>query len=288
MRFNPPPNWPPAPPGWTPEPGWQPDPAWGPPPPGWPLWVPDTATPARRTTTALWIGLGAAVLVVAVAITAVLLTRGSGPATTAGPPGSPTPTSGDPAEEPPITTLSTSLLVDRSAFPDLGPDAEWSSSQPEPSDASGDSSVSVTPSECKDFLNDHSYTSDVHARLGVSQTPEEVLVSLQLGSKKLDVADYVDKCARATATSDDRTMTVAIHPLDLTGLPSWATGYSVDIRAENARNTMDASARVITGYYRAVKVEVESNSLGSGPSSVADDDLVDLFNAQVDKLAAAP
>ncbi len=38
VRFNPPPNWPPAPSGWSPPPGWQPDPAWGPPPPGWPLW----------------------------------------------------------------------------------------------------------------------------------------------------------------------------------------------------------------------------------------------------------
>jgi hypothetical protein len=37
--YNPPPNWPPAPEGWTPPPGWQPDPAWGPPPEGWQLWV---------------------------------------------------------------------------------------------------------------------------------------------------------------------------------------------------------------------------------------------------------
>lgn len=38
-RFNPPPNWPPPPPGFEPGPGWQPDPAWGPPPPGWQLWI---------------------------------------------------------------------------------------------------------------------------------------------------------------------------------------------------------------------------------------------------------
>ncbi|GAC56836.1 hypothetical protein GOHSU_14_00030 [Gordonia hirsuta DSM 44140 = NBRC 16056] len=42
MRFNPPPNWPPVPPGWTPPSGWKPDPAWGPPPHGWPLWLPET------------------------------------------------------------------------------------------------------------------------------------------------------------------------------------------------------------------------------------------------------
>ena len=39
MRFNPPPNWPRFPSGWTPPPGWQPDPSWQPPPYGWRLWV---------------------------------------------------------------------------------------------------------------------------------------------------------------------------------------------------------------------------------------------------------
>ncbi|WP_345180758.1 DUF4429 domain-containing protein [Actinomadura verrucosospora] len=42
-RFNPPPTWPPAPPGWTPPPGWQPDPSRPPPPRGWQLWVPAVA-----------------------------------------------------------------------------------------------------------------------------------------------------------------------------------------------------------------------------------------------------
>lgn len=41
MRFNPPPNWPRFPNGWTPPPGWQPDPSWPPPPYGWRLWVSD-------------------------------------------------------------------------------------------------------------------------------------------------------------------------------------------------------------------------------------------------------
>lgn len=44
-RFNPPPNWPAPPAGWTPPYGWQPDPSWPPPPAGWELWVivPDPA-----------------------------------------------------------------------------------------------------------------------------------------------------------------------------------------------------------------------------------------------------
>src|SRR5688500_4547662 len=39
MRYNPPPNWPQPPAGWTPPPGWRPQAAWGPAPPGWQFWV---------------------------------------------------------------------------------------------------------------------------------------------------------------------------------------------------------------------------------------------------------
>ncbi len=46
-RFNPPPGWPPLPPGWSPPPGWQPDPSWQPLPPGWQLWVPDSDSDSR-------------------------------------------------------------------------------------------------------------------------------------------------------------------------------------------------------------------------------------------------
>ncbi|MGE0214226.1 hypothetical protein [Mycolicibacterium sp.] len=41
MPFNPPPNWPEFPPGWTPPPDWSPHPAWPPAPPGWQFWTPD-------------------------------------------------------------------------------------------------------------------------------------------------------------------------------------------------------------------------------------------------------
>lgn len=38
-RFNPPPNWPPPPPGWTPTPDWKPDASWPAAPPGWDFWI---------------------------------------------------------------------------------------------------------------------------------------------------------------------------------------------------------------------------------------------------------
>lgn len=45
LVFNPPPGWPPAPPGWTPPKGWTPDPSWPEPPAGWQLWVGDDDPP---------------------------------------------------------------------------------------------------------------------------------------------------------------------------------------------------------------------------------------------------
>ncbi|MDT5012229.1 MAG: hypothetical protein QOH57_3846 [Mycobacterium sp.] len=71
MRFNPPPNWPPSPPGWTPPPGWAPDPAWGPPPPNWPLWVADA--PKNRTPLIAG-GVAAVLAIVAVIIGALYFT----------------------------------------------------------------------------------------------------------------------------------------------------------------------------------------------------------------------
>lgn len=50
LRFNPPPGWPPAPPGFVPPPGWQPDPSWPPAPEGWQFWVPDDTIPATEPT----------------------------------------------------------------------------------------------------------------------------------------------------------------------------------------------------------------------------------------------
>src|SRR3954451_8656068 len=49
-RFNPPPGWPPAPPGWTPPAGWHPPPHLPAPPPGWQLWIDETLAepPGRR------------------------------------------------------------------------------------------------------------------------------------------------------------------------------------------------------------------------------------------------
>jgi hypothetical protein len=88
MRFNPPPSWPPSPPGWTPPPGWQPDPSWPPPPPGWQLWVPDGASPgsSRRRNGLIVGGLVAVLVLVAGAVITVVLLRSPSDVTATNPP----------------------------------------------------------------------------------------------------------------------------------------------------------------------------------------------------------
>lgn len=90
MRFNPPPNWPPVPPGWTPPAGWQPDPSWPPPPQGWPLWVPEGKSGGRN---GLILGSVGAVLLIAVAaVVTVAVTRHKPP--------------GGPISAPPTSTVA--------------------------------------------------------------------------------------------------------------------------------------------------------------------------------------
>lgn len=82
MRFNPPPNWPPVPPGWTPPPGWFPDPSWPPPPPGWQLWITDDA-PGKKKGLIIGGVIGAVLLVIAIVVGIVLFTGGSDDETSA-------------------------------------------------------------------------------------------------------------------------------------------------------------------------------------------------------------
>ncbi len=116
MRFNPPPNWPQPPAGWTPPPGWEPDPAWGPVPPGWQLWVADNrprdappygAPPGKSTGSKTGLIVGAVsvvlLLLVGAAVGAALLLRKgneSAPATPTTSATSTAPTSSGPATGP--------------------------------------------------------------------------------------------------------------------------------------------------------------------------------------------
>ncbi len=72
MRFNPPPGWPPVPPGWTPPPGWQPDPSWPPVPAGWQLWLTDAPAP-RRIGLVVGLVIAGAVVAIAAVVAVVLI-----------------------------------------------------------------------------------------------------------------------------------------------------------------------------------------------------------------------
>jgi hypothetical protein len=58
--YNPPPNWPQPPAGWTPPPDWKPDPSWPEPPEGWQVWIdkPDDRPKQRRRAWILPVAVG--------------------------------------------------------------------------------------------------------------------------------------------------------------------------------------------------------------------------------------
>ena len=76
MRFNSPPNWPAAPPGWVPPPDWRPDPSWPPPPPGWQVWVDDTP-PSNKKGLIIGAVAAAPVVIVGAVIAVSIFTKDS-------------------------------------------------------------------------------------------------------------------------------------------------------------------------------------------------------------------
>ncbi|HLR98428.1 MAG TPA: hypothetical protein VK069_02425 [Mycolicibacillus parakoreensis] len=309
MRFNPPPNWPPPPPGWAPDATWQPDPAWGPPPPGWPLWVDDAAGPppggyplpyppqrSGGPSPAVWITLAALVVVVALGAAAFFVFGRSASTGT------------DPSDKAAITTLSKDLLVERSAFPDLG-DAQWhdwandGTGVPSGPQLPGD--LDVSPRECADlFGGPDTATQDAGARLvsrGLGGL-RSLGVHLAISDEQPDVHAYLSECREFTIRTElpglDQTMdmTGTVDALDAPGVPAWAVGYRTETSSSvpgiPVSTAMQATA--ISGVYRGVLVEVSYEQISSGPAGSTPagtdltDDLVALFNAQVDKLDAAP
>ncbi|OBJ72177.1 hypothetical protein [Mycobacterium sp. 1274756.6] len=291
MRFNPPPNWPPAPTGWVPDPSWQPDPAWGPVPPGWPLWLPDDAPgppPAARSRKALWLTLAGVGAVLVLAIGAVVVVgRGGG-------------AEQKPSTKPDITTLAEEMLVDRSAFPDLGADAIWINSL----DSSDDKTfgpphdMSFSPSECADLLGEPAASEQVAdavlSRFGVDSM-QAFEVMLSVAPEPLPLADYLGRCREFTIVNQSAGQRqeghATVEPLRIDGAPPWSLGYTVRVTAPSAATggTNHLTARVLAGYYRGVLVEaMDRRQTATDAEPETDDRVLDLFTAQVDRLEAAP
>ncbi len=308
MRFNPPPNWPPAPPGWAPDANWAPDPSWPPPPPGWPLWVEDTPqgpTPVpyppygapwpppageHKSRKALWVTLGVAAAVI-VLITVMVL--GVGGRLTA---------EQKPSRKPDITELTSDMLVDRAAFPDPS-GGKWISGVNDAGDTPSEMpNLTVDPPECADF-----YSSPKSA----TQTATATLAKLQPGglhSMRMRLAltpDHpnlkalLDKCEsfKQTFEAGGRSVTtdIQLSPLDADGVPPWAVATVITSSSKAAiRLPIAITAYTISGYYRGVLVVASSNDIGlrtqadSSEEAANAEELVKLFNTQIEKLEAAP
>lgn len=304
MRFNPPPNWPPAPPGWVPDANWQPDPSWPPAPPGWQLWVPDTTTdaagaqfppyatpwpepaapPASRKR--LWIGLGAAAVVVALA-GGLLVTFGRNGAE-------------GPSHKRDITDLTSEMLVERTAFPDSS-GGKWISGVN--NSASREASVpglTIDPPECADMFGANGATQTGAATLSKRQREAvgSMRVQLAIAPERRDLKGYLRKCESYTQTFEaaGHTVSTELHlkPLDVAGLPSWAVASMMTSSTKQSIvKPMSLTAATIAGYYRGVLVTASDNEIrrGAGRDTIdtaTAEELLKLFNAQIEKLEAAP
>lgn len=308
MRFNPPPNWPPAPPGWAPDANWAPDPSWPPPPPGWQLWVDDfgqdAATPVpyppygapwpmpeQRPRKVLWFSLAAAAVALVVVVGLVLSFGGRLTAEE------------KPSRKPDITELTSDMLVDRASFPDPS-GGKWISGVNDAGDAPSEMpNLTVDPPECADFYSSPtSATQTATATLAKLQPGglHSMRVRLALTPDRPNLKAFVDKCQsfRQTFEAGGRSVTtdIQLSPLDAEGVPPWAVATVITSASKAAvRLPIAITASTISGYYRGVLVVATSNDIGlrTGRDD-ADDDaanaeaLVKLFNTQIEKLEAAP
>lgn len=303
MRFNPPPNWPPPPPGWAPDANWAPDPTWPPPPPGWQLWVDDgLGTPPgayppagvpwpvpeskARSRTVLWLSLAAAAVVVVVV--AGLLSVGG--RLTA---------EDKPSRKPDITELTSGMLVERASFPDPT-GGKWISGVNSAGDAPSEMpNLTVDPPECADFYSSpDSATQTATATLAKLQPGglHSMRVRLALTPDHPDLKRFVEKCQTFTQTfeSGGRSVTtdIQMETLDVDGVPPWAVATVISSASKTQlRLPISITAATISGYYRGVLVIATSNDIGLRRDNDSEDtthaeDLVQLFNTQIEKLEA--
>lgn len=293
MRFNPPPNWPPPPPGWVPDANWTPDPSWPPPPPGWPFWVEDSKA---RKPTLLWIALViiAVIILVAGSVFAVAANRKSHGV------------EGSHSTKPDISRLSRDLLVGKSAFPDFDGGKRRSGLGRSDPKASGMPGLSVNPEECADFLGS-SNTATQTAYATVSKADHSGLrsmeVHLAITPERRDLRSHLKDCQSFTVSLElgarALTFDAQLDPLDAQGAPPWSVGTVMKRSGSPIPGlpiSMSMTTSTISGYYRGVLVAANSSRVNprskdgkdSGPVDADTDELVTLFNAQVQTLEAAP
>lgn len=228
-------------------------------------WV-HTAKPAKSSRTG-WIifgGIAATVIAVVIIVVFQISTRG-GTSTT----------SSQDSRKADIKQLTSSMLVDRSSFPEmkdarfLGPKMAGNSPQ----------SVSpIDPPECSALVL-QTMSQSVTGGLTDGKTIM-FNATIALLTERSDFKSVVSKCG----TFKVGAVTSTVTQRSLPGLPEWATAILLTTSA-----LPDITELEVMGYYRGVLIQSGCRKKGAGDPSEQDiASLVKIFKDQVARLEAAP
>lgn len=191
--------------------------------------------------------------------------------------------------------------MERSSFPDSS-GGKWISGVNSAGDAPSDMpNLTVDPPECADFYSSPaSATQTATATLAKLQPGglHTMRVRLALTPDHPNLKRFVEKCQtfKQTFEQNGRSVTtdIQMNPLDADGVPPWAVATVITSASKAAiRLPISITASTISGYYRGVLVVATSNDIGLRMESDGSDDathaedLVKLFNTQIEKLEAA-
>lgn len=206
--------------------------------------------PQRKSRTGLWIGLAAFVVLAIVAIAATtvfLLTRKRD-----------------------ITELTATMLIPESEFPSL--EAAEFVEEPIAADDEYDfDPADVDPAECF-YMVEYAHATQATSR-SVTNADEGFTVKLRINEEWPDLKKILSQCdSRAIEFAD---LEGTVRAVDVPRLPDWAVAVALD--------TDEDQFVYVSGYYRGVQVDAEYFGRQHTKSDL--DELVRMFNAQVDRLS---
>jgi hypothetical protein len=170
-----------------------------------------------------------------------------------------------------ITDLTVAMLLPESDFPSLA-DAEFVG-EPIAADAEFDVDPSdVDPAECF-YMVEYPHAKQTTSK-SVTNDDEGFTVKLRINDDDWpDLKEILAECDSRTVTFAD--MAGTVRAMNLPELPDWAVAIAVD--------TDEVRFAYASGYYRGVQVDAEH--FGSKHTKSDLDELVRMFNAQVDRLS---
>lgn len=183
------------------------------------------------------------------------------------------------AQQPKLTTITPAMMVGREAFP---ADAVGNWRAPYIYDeSSGGSDQGCAPLSARwERVGNSHIVASLDATAEVRRLRYRVDLIMPKNGDHPDIGSVVEACS----TLEQNGHSLRIQKESVSGIPSWATAYTV-----NASGTGDrSSVSVIAGHYRGIDIDVAASR--NETSSVAGDMpvLTKLFNDQVAKLASQP